>query len=153
MQPEHKRLRQMAAVMRLRALQSEKSERAYAQKLKTLQQSQAELSERQDGYDQVLGRYQQQQGQGLVLDPLLHEQRLQGLLSLQGALAEQQTRVGEARSEFQHARSALNAARVDERIAQKAHDCAREALQRLRGQQELIDIFDAQQAGGDRHGV
>jgi hypothetical protein len=153
MQSEQKRLRQMSAVMRLRALQSEKSERAYAQKLKALQQSQAELREQRDGYEQVISRYQQQQGQGLMLDPLLHEQRLQGLLSMQKAVAEQQAKVGEARSEFQDARSALNEARVDERIAQKAFECAREVLEQHRDQQELIDIFDAQQAGGERHGV
>lgn len=153
MQPEQKRLRQMTAVMRLRALQSEKYERACARKLKVLQESQAALREQRDGYDQVLGRYQQQQEQGVVLDPLLHEQRLQALLIMQKAVAEQQARVGEARNEFQDARSELNEARVDERIAEKAHLSAREMLKQQRQQQELIDIFDAQQAGGYRHGV
>ena len=153
MQPEQKRLRQMTAVMRLRALQSEKSERACARKLKALQESQAALREQRDGYDQVLGRYQQQQEQGLVLDPLLHEQRLQALLIMQNAVAEQQARVGVARNEFQDARSALNEARVDERIAEKAHLSAWEMLEQQRQQQELIDIFDAQQAGGYRYGV
>lgn len=153
MQPEQKRLRQMTAVMRLRALQSEKSERVYAHKLKALQESQAALRERREVYDQVLGRYQQQQEQGLVLDPQLHEQRLQGLLVMQKTVAEQQARVGEALSELQDSRSALNEARVDERIAEKAHKSAREVLEQQREQQELIDIFDAQQAGGDRHGV
>ncbi|WP_220815866.1 hypothetical protein [Pseudomonas paralcaligenes] len=152
MQPEQKRLRQMTAIVRLRALQSEKTERAHARKLKALQQSQEVLRERRDDYEQVLSRYQHQQEQGLVLDPLLHEQRLQGLLTMQGAVAEQQARVGEARGEFEAARLALSEARVDERIAQKARECAWESVQRYRSQQELIDIFDAQQAG-DPHGT
>jgi hypothetical protein len=152
MRPEQKRVRQMSAVVRLRALQSEKSELVYAQQLKALQQSQSTLREKQAGYGQVLERYQRQQGEGLMLDPQLHEQRLQGLLAMHATVLEQESRVDEARSSFQSAHSALNEARVEERIAQKAHTTAKEALARYLDAQELIDVFDAQQAGGS-HGV
>ncbi|HLD68741.1 MAG TPA: hypothetical protein VJA19_22210 [Pseudomonas sp.] len=153
MQPEQKRVRQMSAMLRLRALQSEKSELLHAKRLKALQQSQAALRARQQDYAQVLGRYQTQQGAGLTVDPALHEQRLQGLLAMRAGVLEQETQVAEERRHYQTAKDALSEARVDERIANKAHQSAKDALSQYRNAQELIDIFDAQQAGGRSHGV
>lgn len=153
MQPEQKRLRQMSAVVRLRALQSEKSERLYAQRLKALQQSQATLRSQQRDYEQVLGRYQGQQGVGLMVDPALHEQRLQGLLAMRAGVLEQEAQVAEEQRYYQTAKEALSEAKVDERIANKAHQSAKDALFQHLTAQELIDIFDAQQAGGNHHGI
>lgn len=153
MQSEQKRLRQMASVLRLRALQSEKAQLGYARQLKALQQEQSELREKEREYAQALERQQQVLTEGLPLDPQLHEMRLRGVMALCSDLREQERQTALALEDCTSAKAGLNRARVNERVAQKAHDMTLEELEEQRLVLESIDIFDAQRVGALQHGI
>lgn len=143
----------MAALVRLRSLQCEQSERLHAQRLKALQQSEATLRTQQRDYEQISECYQGQQSTGLLVDPALHEHRRLGLLVMRARLCEQKTRVAKDRGHVQMAKQALNASRVAERVADKSYQNAKDVLYQALIKRELIDSFDAQQAGACPHGI
>jgi flagellar biosynthesis chaperone FliJ len=153
MQDKQRKLRQLDAAMRLRALQREKAELGHGRTRRALSDAERLLREEQARYASILTNAQQQMGSGVLLDPFLHEQRLLTQLVAHSQVQEHAHHVASARAEHQHAMQALLKSKVDEDIAGKAHSrVADELLQYARGQ-EQIDIADAQQAQGGAHGL
>jgi len=143
----------MGTVSRLRAMQSGQATQRYARSLHAVQQAEQALAAQQAIYEHVLEHCLNQQVSGLVLDPAQHEQRLQALLGLRARLAMQQAQLREAEAAHHTNTQALTEARTREHLAAKALEAAEQALARHWLAQELIDVFDAQQAGGAGYGV
>lgn len=153
MQDKQRKLRQLDAAMRLRALQREKAELGHGRARRALSDAERLLRDEQAHYASILSKAQQQMGSGVLLDPYLHEQRLLTQLAAHTQVQQQVQSVARARAEHQHAMDALLKSKVDEDVAGKAHSrVAGELLHYARGQ-ELIDISDAQQAQGAAHGL
>lgn len=153
MQDEQRKLRQLDAAMRLRALQREKAELGQGRARRALSEAERLLRDEQARYASILAKAQQQMGSGVLLDPFLHEQRLLTQLVAHSQVQEHAQHVAIARAEHQQAMQALLKSKVDEDVAGKAHNrVAGELLEYARGQ-EQIDIADAQQAQGAAHGL
>lgn len=154
MQDKQRKLRQLDAAMRLRALQREKAELGQGRARRALSAAERLLRDEQANYARILAKAQQQVGSGVLLDPFLHEQRLLTQLVAHSQVQEHAQHVASARAEHQQALQALLKSKVDEDVAGKAHSrVADELLQYVRGQ-EQIDIADAQQqAQGGAHGL
>lgn len=147
------KLRQLDAAARLRALQREKSELKHARAARALQDAAQRLAQEQDRYTGLLNLYREQKLVGVSLDPFLHEQRLLMQLNAQAELETQLTRKSAALADYQSTAQALQASKVKEDLMRKAHGQAREALQAHARTQEVIDIFDAQQAREASYGL
>ena len=153
MQDKQRKLRQLDAAMRLRALQREKAELGHGRARRALGDAERLLRDEQARYASILSKAQQQMGSGVLLDPYLHEQRLLTQLAAHNQVQQHAQSVARARAEHQHAMDTLLKSKVDEDVAGKAHSrVAGELLHYARGQ-ELIDISDAQQAQGAAHGL
>ncbi|MCZ4324640.1 hypothetical protein [Pseudomonas anguilliseptica] len=153
MQDKQRKLRQLDAAMRLRALQREKAEIGHGRAQRALSEAERLLRDEQALYAGILANAQQQMDTGVLLDPFLHEQRLLTQLVAHSQVQAHAQQVVSARAEHQQAMQTLLRSKVDEDVAGKAHGrVADELLQYARGQ-EQIDIADAQQAQGGAHGL
>jgi flagellar biosynthesis chaperone FliJ len=153
MQDKQRKLRQLNAAMRLRALQREKAELEHGRARRALSDAERLLQDEQARYAGILAKAQEQMGSGVLLDPFLHEQRLLTQLVAHSQVQKHAQSVTSARVEHQQAMQALLKSKVDEDVAGKAHGrVAAELLHYAHGQ-ESIDIADAQQAQGAGHGL
>lgn len=153
MQDEQRKLRQLAAAIRLRALQREQAALNLAVCQRDVQLAERLLAQDQQRYGQLQSNFEQQSRVGVVLDPAQYEQRLLAQFQSFTALKARVQAVGEAREEEQLCRSQLNRCTLDEQVTEKAFNAVRLDLQRYLAAQESIDIFDAQQAQGVGHGA
>jgi len=76
MQDEQRKLRQLEAAIRLRAMQREKAELEHNRSRRAVVQAEHLLSEEQARYRRVQACFEALGRSGAVLDPALHEQRL-----------------------------------------------------------------------------
>lgn len=153
MQDKQRKLRQLDAAMRLRALLREKAELGQGRARRALSEAERLMRDEQASYASILVTAQQQMGLGVVLDPCLHEQRLLSQLAAHSQMQKHAQSVASARAEQQQAMQALLKSKVDEDVAGKAYGRVAAELSQYAREQESIDIADAQQAQGAGHGL
>ncbi|KWU52864.1 hypothetical protein [Pseudomonas palleroniana] len=153
MQDEQRKLRQLAAATRLRALQREKAASSHAACLRSVRTAERRLEEEQQRYRQLQATFEQQSRAGVALDPAQYEQRL---LAQSQSFIELTSRVQalrEAQEQESACRTLLGRRTLEVQVTQKAFDTVLHDLQCYLRNQESIDIFDAQQALGASHGA
>jgi hypothetical protein len=153
MQDKQRKLRQLDAAMRLRALQREKAELAQSRTRRAQGDAERRLNEEQARYASILASAQQQVGCGVLLDPFLHEQRLVTQLAAHAQLETHARLLASARADHRQAMTTLLNCKVDEDVAGKARARLAAELLHFALAQEQIDIADAQQSQGAMHGL
>jgi len=152
MQDEQRKLRQLEAAIRLRAMQREKAELEHNRSRRAVVQAEHLLSEEQARYRRVQACFEALGRSGAVLDPALHEQRLLAQTGAFFRLESQHRAVDQAQQLSQTAMAQLLHCKVNEDLVGKAQARVRALLGHALREQETIDIFDAQQAQGAGYG-
>lgn len=153
MSPEQRRLRQTSALMRLRKVQAQMAVAEFFGRSMDLQRVERRADEHRERYQDQLQKYHKLQAVGLVLDPQLHEARLQCLQSLHTEASNINGELQKAEKRLGEAKAALSSAHVNEHLALRALESSRQAVAEIRAHQERLNMLDAQIAGIDRHGV
>lgn len=152
MQDESRKLRQLDAASRLRAMQREKAELAYNRSRRELAQAERQLSEEQVRYDSVQTGFEVLGRIGTTLDPSQHEQRLLAQTAAFQRLEAAHQAVAEARRLSHSAMTQLLKCKVNEDLIGKAEDRVQVLLEKAVREHEAIDIFDAQLVQGAGYG-
>ncbi|MGU3305585.1 hypothetical protein ACLBW8_04870 [Pseudomonas sp. M5A4_2d] len=153
MQDEQRKLRQLAAATRLRALQREKVALSHAACLREVSAAERLLEAEQQRYGQLQSAFEQQGRPGAVLDPAQYEQRL---LAQSHSFTSLQARVqalDAMQQEERACRALLGRRTLEVQVTEKAFNAVLRDVQQSLRDQESIDIFDAQQAQGAGHGA
>ncbi|WP_349735313.1 hypothetical protein [Pseudomonas jessenii] len=152
MQNESRKLRQLDAASRLRAMQREKAELAYNRSRREQAQAERFLSEEQVRYDSVQACFEVLGRIGTTLDPSQHEQRLLAQTAAFLRLETAHQPVAEARRVSHSAMAQLLKCKVNEDLIGKAKDRVQVLLDKAVHEHEAIDIFDAQLVQGAGYG-
>lgn len=153
MHDERKALRQIMAAVRLCTMQREKSELQLRHVLQKLQLAEQSLQTESVSYRRTLAQHQQFIARGVLLHPVMQEQRLLALAASRTAVANKQRMVNDARQLFQEAQSALIRAKISVDVTDKARQRVSRVVEQQAQAKELIDIFDAQYRQGGSLGV
>ncbi|MCE0460991.1 hypothetical protein [Pseudomonas uvaldensis] len=152
MHDEWRKSRQLDAASRLRAMQREKAEVAYNRSLSQAAQAERLLGEEQVRYDGIRTGFEALGRIGATLDPSQHEQRLLAQNAAFRRLEAAHQAAVEARQLSHAAMTQLLKCKVNEDLIGKAKGRLQVLLDKAVQEQEAIDIFDAQQSQGARHG-
>lgn len=144
MHDRQERLRQLATATRLQAMRREQEQRQHLHALRALSEAQSRHERELARYESVCSVLEALSRTGTVLDPALHELRLQGHEQSEEALRESQRRLAAAQAEHQSATRALLASKAAEDVACRAYANAKQLLQQHAQQQQALDVFDAQ---------
>jgi hypothetical protein len=153
MHDEQRKLKQLEAAIRLRALQREKSDMAQARARRALNEAQHAFDDEKAGYQSILALHAEQKRTGAALDPFLYEQRLLMQMAAHSGLEKKLADVSAAKAEYQTTVAAALASKVKEDVVRKAHGQTEASWQAHLYSQESIDVFDAQQSREDHHGL
>ncbi len=153
MHDEQRKLKQLDAAVRLRALQREKAEMVQARAKREMNEAQQAFAMEMRDYQGVLDLHAEQKRSGVALDPFLYEQRLLMQLAAHADLQSKRADLAAAKDAYQASATAALSCKVKEDVVRTAHEQTAAVLQAHRHDQEGIDVFDAQQSRGDRHGL
>lgn len=153
MHDEQRKLKQLDAAIRLRALQREKAEMAQARARRALNESQQVFAAEARDYQSMLTLHAEQKRSGVALDPFLYEQRLLMQMAGHAEMENKRAHLSAAKADYQDAAKAALSSKVKEDVVRKAHGRTDALLQAHLDSQDGIDVFDAQQAREGRYGL
>ncbi len=153
MQYELRKLQQLEAAVRLRALQCEQAERLYQHNRSQATEAERLFSLEQQRYSAAEQCLVTMGRSGMLLDPAQHEQRLLAQTGAYQALQLCHAAAARARTQEQETKSEWLECKIAEELAEKARIRLLGALKHYLQGQEAIDVFDAQQAQGADYGT
>lgn len=153
MQDEWRKLQQLEAAVRLRALQCERAERVYQRSRSQTTEAERLFSVEQQRYSAVEQCLATLGSSGMLLDPAQHEQRLLAQAGAYQALQRCHAVAAQACIHEQETKSRWLECKRAEELAEKARIRVLGVLKQYLQGQQAIDIFDAQQAQGACYGT
>lgn len=152
MADEQARLRQLQAASRLRELQSRKADQQRVQAWRSVQSAEAALAGERARQMLQDEQHRLHAESGLAIDPQLHEQRSYAQIASRHAHDQLLKAAAQAQQAHDQASQQWLASKLREDVVGRGCAAARQAVNNERQSREAIDVSDAQQPMGNRHG-